>query len=108
MPEAVRTVTRARTVLLPAIVLGELRVGFRLGTRRVENEERLRQFIEVAASISCRYSAAIAISLRPRSPLSMATAASLQRDDLAGAHIGLQIPIPRAVCQLYAARTKFA
>ena len=46
MPEAVRTVTRARTVLLPAIVLGELRVGFRLGTRRVENEERLRQFIE--------------------------------------------------------------
>ena len=46
MPDAVRTVTRARTVLLPAIVLGELRVGFRLGTRRVENEERLRQFIE--------------------------------------------------------------
>ena len=46
MPEAVRTVTRARTVLLPAIVLGELRVGFRLGTRRAANEERLRQFIE--------------------------------------------------------------
>lgn len=46
MPEAVRTVTRARTVLVPAIVLGELRVGFRLGTRRDENEERLRQFIE--------------------------------------------------------------
>ena len=45
MPEAVRTVTRARTVLLPAIVLGELRVGFRLGTRRTENEDRLRQFI---------------------------------------------------------------
>ena len=46
MPEAVRTVTRARTVLLPAIVLGELGVGFRRGTRRAENEERLRQFIE--------------------------------------------------------------
>ncbi len=46
MPEAVRTVTRARSVLVPAIVLGELRVGFRLGTRRGENEERLRQFLE--------------------------------------------------------------
>ena len=44
-----RTVTRARTVLLPAIVLGEFRVGFRLGTRRDENEERLRQFIEESA-----------------------------------------------------------
>ena len=49
VPEAVRTVTRARTVLGPAIVLGELRVGFRLGTRRGENEERLRQFIEESA-----------------------------------------------------------
>ena len=46
VPEAVRIVTRARSVLVPAIVLGELRVGFRLGTRRVENEERLRQFIQ--------------------------------------------------------------
>ena len=46
LPEAVQTVKRARSVLVPAIVLGELRVGFRLGTRRVENEERLRQFIE--------------------------------------------------------------
>ena len=45
-PEAVQTVTRAKSVLVPSIVLGELRVGFRLGTRRVENEERLRQFIE--------------------------------------------------------------
>ena len=49
MPEAVQAVTRARTVLVPAIVLGELRVGFRLGTRRGENEERLRQFIEESA-----------------------------------------------------------
>ena len=49
MPEAMRAVTRARTVLVPAIVLGELRVGFRLGTRRGENEERLRQFIEESA-----------------------------------------------------------
>ena len=49
MPEALQTATRARSVLVPAIVLGELRVGFRLGTRRSENEERLRQFIEESA-----------------------------------------------------------
>ena len=49
MPEAAQTATRARSVLVPAIVLGELRVGFRLGTRRSENEERLRQFIEESA-----------------------------------------------------------
>ena len=46
MQEAVQIVTRARSVVVPAIVLGELRVGFRLGTRRVDNEERLRQFIQ--------------------------------------------------------------
>ena len=46
VPEAVRIVAQARSVVVPAIVLGELRVGFRLGTRRAENEERLRQFIQ--------------------------------------------------------------
>ena len=46
MREAVRIVARAKSVVVPAIVLGELRVGFRLGTRRAENEERLRQFIQ--------------------------------------------------------------
>ena len=46
VPEAVQAVTRAKSVLVPSIVLGELRVGFRLGTRRVENDERLREFIE--------------------------------------------------------------
>lgn len=44
-PEAVRTVTRARWVGVPVIVLGELRVGFRLGGRTIENEERLGEFI---------------------------------------------------------------
>ena len=44
-PEAVRTVTRARSVGVPVIVLGELRVGFRLGGRALENEERLGDFI---------------------------------------------------------------
>ena len=38
MPEAVQTVTWARSVLVPAVVLGELRVGFRLGTRRSESD----------------------------------------------------------------------
>lgn len=46
VPEAVRIVAQARSVVVPAIVLGELRVGFRLGTRRAENEERLRRFIQ--------------------------------------------------------------
>ena len=46
VPEAVRIVARAKSVVVPAIVLGELRVGFRLGTRRAENEERLREFIQ--------------------------------------------------------------
>lgn len=45
VPEAVRVVTRARWVGMTAIVLGELRVGFRLGSRAMENEERLRQFL---------------------------------------------------------------
>ena len=44
-PEAVRTVTRAPWVGVPVIVLGELRVGFRLGSRTIENEERLGEFI---------------------------------------------------------------
>lgn len=42
---AVETVTRATAVLVPAIVLGELRVGFRLGTRTDENELELARFL---------------------------------------------------------------
>jgi tRNA(fMet)-specific endonuclease VapC len=42
---AVEAVTRATAVLVPAIVLGELRVGFRLGTRTDENELELARFI---------------------------------------------------------------
>ena len=39
-------------------------------------------------------------------PLSMTAVPPLQGDDLAGAHIGLQVPIPGAVGQLYAARAE--
>jgi predicted nucleic acid-binding protein len=36
---------RAELVAVPTIVLGELHSGFQLGTRRIENEELLRQFL---------------------------------------------------------------
>ena len=69
---------RARTLLdqaewigLPAIVLGELRVGFRLGTQRDRNEETLREFmanpvveqLAVDAEVSLHY-ADIVLDLR--------------------------------------------
>ncbi len=42
---AVEAITRATAVLVPTIVLGELRVGFRLGTRADENEVELGRFL---------------------------------------------------------------
>ncbi len=33
-------------ILVPLIVLGELRAGFATGTRRQENEELLQQFLD--------------------------------------------------------------
>lgn len=49
--EAIRS---ARRVLVPVVVLGELRLGFRRGQRATENERRLTRFlaepvVEVAA-----------------------------------------------------------
>ncbi|HVR09974.1 MAG TPA: type II toxin-antitoxin system VapC family toxin [Thermoanaerobaculia bacterium] len=38
-------VERAEAVLLPFVVLAELRVGFSLGTRGAENEQVLRRFL---------------------------------------------------------------
>ena len=42
---AVEAIGGAREVLVPAIVLGELRVGFRLGGRPQENEAELAEFL---------------------------------------------------------------
>jgi tRNA(fMet)-specific endonuclease VapC len=43
--EAVALVASASDVFLPLIVLGELRAGFRQGTREAENEAALRAFL---------------------------------------------------------------
>lgn len=40
-----RVVQRAREILLTPVVLGELRAGFRGGTKRERNEELLREFL---------------------------------------------------------------
>jgi len=41
-----RFLDRAREILVPAVVLGELRVGFRLGARPAHNEELLKSFLD--------------------------------------------------------------
>jgi tRNA(fMet)-specific endonuclease VapC len=46
---AVEVVTAASEVLVPSVVLGELRTGFRLGNRRLQNEKELRQFLASGA-----------------------------------------------------------
>jgi tRNA(fMet)-specific endonuclease VapC len=43
--EAVAAIESARAVGVPAIVLGELRAGFRLGGRAERNEAELREFL---------------------------------------------------------------
>lgn len=42
---AVEAVSSAREIVLPVVVLGELRTGFRLGQRPLDNERELRQFL---------------------------------------------------------------
>lgn len=44
-PAAVDVLTSAAAVLVPAIVLGELRVGFKLGKRAEANERELAEFL---------------------------------------------------------------
>jgi tRNA(fMet)-specific endonuclease VapC len=44
-PPVVEAVTSARVVLVPAVVLGELRAGFRLGRRAADNERTLAEFL---------------------------------------------------------------
>ena len=43
---AIHAVGTSRWVGVPSIVLGELRTGFRLGSRRERNEAELREFLE--------------------------------------------------------------
>lgn len=44
-PQVVELVDRAVWIGIPVIVMGELAVGFRLGTRRQANETELAQFV---------------------------------------------------------------
>jgi tRNA(fMet)-specific endonuclease VapC len=44
-PEAQKVIASAEEVCVPIIVLGELRAGFRAGTKRAENEAALRGFL---------------------------------------------------------------
>ncbi len=44
-PEAAEAIARARVVCVPAIVLGELRTGFRQGRRADQNEQELQEFL---------------------------------------------------------------
>jgi tRNA(fMet)-specific endonuclease VapC len=43
--QAVEVVRRARMIAVPTIVVGELYTGFRLGSRRRENEAKLDAFL---------------------------------------------------------------
>lgn len=42
---AVESISSARWIGVPAVVLGELRTGFRLGSRRERNERELQDFL---------------------------------------------------------------
>jgi tRNA(fMet)-specific endonuclease VapC len=43
--ETVALLEEAEAVMLPFVVLGELRAGFALGRRQVDNERVLRRFL---------------------------------------------------------------
>jgi len=45
LPDVVKVVERAEVVLLPFVVLAELRAGFSVGTRGAENERTLLRFL---------------------------------------------------------------
>ena len=69
----VELVERAEQILLPVTVLGELDAAFRWGTRRKDNEARLREFLdasfvsvlEVTVEVARRYGQVMA-GLRQR------------------------------------------
>ena len=44
-PQAVHVIRRAAEVMMPFIVLGELRAGFACGTRSYKNEQTLTKFL---------------------------------------------------------------
>jgi tRNA(fMet)-specific endonuclease VapC len=75
--EAVEVIRRAREVLVPVVVLGELRTGFLLGSRPDENEAHLQRFLsqpvvrvlEVDDAASRQYADIVVALRRDGSPL---------------------------------------
>jgi predicted nucleic acid-binding protein len=71
------SVQRASEILLTPVVLGELRAGFRQGTRRERNEELLREFLSsprmrvvpVDDETSDRYAEIVALLRRQGRPI---------------------------------------
>jgi tRNA(fMet)-specific endonuclease VapC len=47
-PEVVENVARAEKIYLPFVVLGELRAGFQIGSRSLQNERNLIRFLNSA------------------------------------------------------------
>jgi tRNA(fMet)-specific endonuclease VapC len=45
VPETVEILETAQAIILPFVVLGELRAGFAHGRRQAENEQTLRRFL---------------------------------------------------------------
>ena len=45
IPQAVQVIRRAAEIMIPFIVLGELRAGFACGTRSFKNEQTLTKFL---------------------------------------------------------------
>jgi len=45
VPETVEILETAQAIILPFVVLGELRAGFAHGRRQAENEQALRRFL---------------------------------------------------------------
>ncbi len=74
---AIEVIRSARLVGIPAIVLGELRTGFRLGRRRAENEKELALVLanpvvrvwEVDDACSQHYAALVCALRRAGTPL---------------------------------------
>ncbi len=45
VPEAIQVIRQALKIMIPFIVLGELRAGFACGTRSIKNEKTLTRFL---------------------------------------------------------------
>ncbi len=45
VPEAMQVIRQALEIMIPFIVLGELRAGFACGTRSIQNEKTLTRFL---------------------------------------------------------------